>query len=646
MSPLAARLGRHRTTIAVAGLLALAIAAAYANGLHIGFYFDDWHVLERNPAIRSLANIPRFFVDANTSSVLHENKDLRPILLVTFALNHAVSGDATWSYHVVNLALHWIVALLVFRIVRDHLWLAESRLPVAVVAALLVAVHPLNTEPVNYLSARSALLTAAFYLAAFDAAVRNRHIAAVALFAFALLTKAIAVTFPIVVVAHRLLARHRAPDGSHRPIPWTFIGVLVAVDAAGVLYRALLLPPWIVASTHDPSVSPWIYFMTGWSAYLYYLRLFLWPNALVIDRLDYPLARSFLAPQAWGSLVILIALGVLAWRIRRRLPALAFAAAWYAVTLASESTFFPLAEAVNEHRPYLAMLGLGTAAALGLWHLAGLVARRADAPPVWVLAVLAAALAGVLGAATAGRNETWRDDYTLWRDATEKAPENPRAWLNAGHAALALGDLDEARDFLLTARRLSPCYAYVQMNLSALEARQGDLEASLRWADEAVRCNPGRALAHYYRALALERLGRLDESLEEYRQTTAIDGHHADAWFAQGRLHERGERWAEAAAAYERAAAVNATHVEAAMLAGVVRHHRLGDPAGALTYYRRVLRLVPTHYGAHYQIATALLASGRDAEAREAWDAFVKLAEAVGDRASLEAAPATLRTPR
>ena len=80
-------------------------------------------------------------------------------------------------------------------------------MPVAVGAALIVAVHPLNTEPVNYVSARSALLTAVFYLAAFDAAARDRPVRCVVLAACAMLTKSIAVSLPLVVLAHRLVAR-------------------------------------------------------------------------------------------------------------------------------------------------------------------------------------------------------------------------------------------------------------------------------------------------------------------------------------------------------------------------------------------------------------------------------------------------------
>ncbi|HYV57266.1 MAG TPA: tetratricopeptide repeat protein [Candidatus Nitrosopolaris sp.] len=624
-------------------LLVLVIALAYANSLSIGYHFDDWHALQQNPFVRSLGNIPRFFVDANTTTILHENKDLRPVLLTTFALNHAISGDATWSYHVLNLILHWIASLLVYRIVRDHLWLGEERFAVAAAAALVVAAHPLNTEPLDYLSARSALLTTVFYLGAFDAGVRGRRVACVVLFALALLTKAIAITFPLVLLGYWGLARRLEPAEADRARSRGFLAVLGAVAAASVVYRLELVPSGALASAHQVGMTPRVYFMTEWSAYLYYLRLFLWPNALVVDRLDYPYARTFSAPQAWGSLLALLALGFLAWRARRRWPALTFAAFWYGVTLAAESTFFPLAEPVNEHRPYLAMLGLGTAAGLGLWQLARLAARGQPTRVAPVFAGLLALVTASLAGATFARNRTWTDDYTLWLDATRKAPQNSRAWLNAGHAAMTRGEDAEARRMLLEAHRLSPCYAYVQLNLSALDARHGGAETSLAWADEAVRCNPGFALAHHYRGAALERLGRADEALAEYRLTTAIDDQHADAWMAQGRLLERLGAWAEAAAAYDRAFAANPLNVEAAMLAGLAYHYRLGESPRAVERYQAVLRLNPKHYGAHYQLAVALLGAGRKDEALVAWREFRQMAEAIGDRASIDAAPEVLR---
>ncbi|HEV7735048.1 MAG TPA: tetratricopeptide repeat protein [Candidatus Binatia bacterium] len=611
----------------VPALLAVVIATTYANALHGPFVFDDWHTLEQNPHIRSLANAPRFFVDADTTSVLRENKDLRPLLLITFAANYAMSGADTWTWHLTSLFLHWLACVLLFRVVRDHLWLGDAGPPVAAAAALIVALHPLNSEPANYLSSRSALLTAVCYLGAFDAAVRGRRATSVLLAAAAMLTKTIALTLPVVVLLHAWIDRRR--------IPWGLIGMLTTVVAAGLAWRALLLPPWVLDTARQPDVGPGTYLMTQWSALLYYVRLWLWPNALVIDRVDYPWVRSFFAVQAWGSLLVLTALGITLWRLGRRWPAVGFAALWIVVTLAPESSVVPLAEAVNEHRPYLAMLGFGTLTALAAWTLAG---RR-----LLPFAIGVAVLVTALGVATHARNRIYQDDLALWQDAVAKAPGNARAWLNAGHAAMVRGQDDEARRLLLEAHRLSPCYAYIQMNLSALDARGGKLDESLRWADEAARCQPTVALTHEYRASALERLGRTDEALAAYRQVTALDAVHAAAWSAQGRLLEARSAWADAATAWDRALVANPTDADAAMHAGLLYTWRLDDPARAVDRFRTVLVLMPTHYGAHYQLAVALLADGHADEARAAWQAFVPMAQAIGDTASIASAPAGLR---
>src|SRR5262249_40019698 len=255
-----------------------------------------------------------------------------------------------------------------------------------------------------YVSARSALLTTVFYLAAFDAGARDRRVVAVLLGACAMLTKSIALTLPVAVLLHRVLA----PPYRRRPIPWGFIGSLALVAAAGILYRWWLLPPWVVESARQPGVTSWTYFITEWSALVYYLRLFVWPDALVVDRVDYPAASSLWDVQGWGSLLALAGLGVRVWLFARRRRAFAFAALGLVVTLAPESSFFPLAEPVNEHRPYLAMLGMATLAALWLWLAAGTAARRLAAPAPWPFAVVVTFVVTLLGATTHARNEVWR----------------------------------------------------------------------------------------------------------------------------------------------------------------------------------------------------------------------------------------------
>jgi lysophospholipase L1-like esterase len=117
----------------------------------------------------------------------------------------------------------------------------------------------------------------------------------------------------------------------------------------------------------------------------------------------------------------------------------------------------------------------------------------------------------------------------------------------------------------------------------------------------------------------------------------------AAGWVERGRRFEAQEAWSEAAAAYDRALALDPADDEAAMLAGLAYHYRLRDDDRAIARYRAILARSPSHYGARYQLAVALLAHGETDAARAAWGEFVVLADAIGDRRAIEEAPAALR---
>jgi len=186
----------RRYTACVLLLLGCVIAIAYSNSLSIGFEFDDSYQIVQNPSLRSLRNVPRFFYDPTTASSTNERIGFRPVLLATYALNYAVSGMQPWSYHVLQAILHFLAAALVFVIVRDHLWWPASergpsgraRIPAAA-CAFFFALAPLNSHSLDYMSARSAILTTCFYLGAFLAFLRGRIWAMALLQAAALMTK-------------------------------------------------------------------------------------------------------------------------------------------------------------------------------------------------------------------------------------------------------------------------------------------------------------------------------------------------------------------------------------------------------------------------------------------------------------------------
>lgn len=136
-------------------LLCILAAAVLAYGAALlgTFVYDDVHSVSGNPAIADLGNAARFFVDPDLFSATG-NRMYRPVLMLSFALDHALGGGAALPFKLQSLLLHAGCAMLLFGLCRRY-GLGRG---LALTTALLFAVHPLASETVNLVSARSELL--------------------------------------------------------------------------------------------------------------------------------------------------------------------------------------------------------------------------------------------------------------------------------------------------------------------------------------------------------------------------------------------------------------------------------------------------------------------------------------------------------
>jgi protein O-mannosyl-transferase len=631
--------GRKFTYLFLA-LLVLGLAVSYSNCFNIGFYFDDTYGIANNPAIRSLRNIPSFFVDPHAVWTEPTQVDLRPVLLITYAINYAISGLQPWSYHVLNLMLHFLASAFVFIIVRDHVWWPVSergpagaaRIPAAA-AALFFALAPLNSQPVNYIWARSALLCVTLYLGAFLAFLRHRWTLGSVLFALALLTKAIAITLPAMFLIHDFIYRDRRQyptmqkylGGWRRLIvPLAFLAFL---DVAYIGYRHFFLPDWTAAARMASGITPGIWFMSQWSALLYYVRLFIWPDGLSADH-DFPMTTSLLTTRAWGSLALLLFWAAFALKNARRHPQVTFATVWFFVTLAPESSFAPLAEVINDHRPYIASaLGLSVLLAWTIDRAAAFIMGQKQRLPAFIAASLI--LCATALPLNRYRTWQWQDSLRIWEDTTRKSPNNGRAWMNTGLAYMGRGDLISARRYFERARDLHPGYAFVHMNLSVLEANEGHAEKALSEAEQAVRLRPDLSLTHFYLGQALERMNRTTEAAAAYHQAIDLDPRYNEARVMLARLAGKSGDQGESAM----------------MAAGVYASYTRRDPTGAIVQFRRVLEMNPSHYGATFQLAMALDQAGKPTDARSLWEKVLAMAQASKDNDTANTARARLAKP-
>src|SRR5688572_19791342 len=139
----------RRTPWVRPALLVLAGVLVYANSLPGIFTFDDAVAVVANTSIRELTT-------AFSPPERGEPVAGRPLVNLTFAINYALHGLDVGGYHVANIALHILCALLLFGLVRRTWLLVRPRdaaaSNVALACALIWMVHPLLTEAVNYVS--------------------------------------------------------------------------------------------------------------------------------------------------------------------------------------------------------------------------------------------------------------------------------------------------------------------------------------------------------------------------------------------------------------------------------------------------------------------------------------------------------------
>src|ERR1700690_3677086 len=268
---------------ALGATLAAAAAAAYSGTFAVPMVFDDRDSILSNPTLRHL--VSAFFPPAESTV------GGRPLLNVTLALNHAVSGTEVWSYHATNLAIHVLAGLTLLGILRRALAPRGERqaLLVAFSAALLWTLHPLQTESVTYIIQRAESLMGLLYLLTLYCFIRGAErqgpgpwfILSIGACLLGMATKEVMASAPLIV----LLYDRTFIAGSFSEAWRRRRGVYAGLAATWLLLGFLILSAHGRGGTAGlgSGVSWWSYALTQFPAIVHYLRLSLLPHPLVLD---------------------------------------------------------------------------------------------------------------------------------------------------------------------------------------------------------------------------------------------------------------------------------------------------------------------------------------------------------------------------
>ena len=550
------RESRNLTRWDAMGILALGllVVVSYFPAFFAGFVWDD-RVFTEARAVRDLDGLWRIYF---SPSEIENEAHYWPLVYTTFWLEHKLWGYAPTGYHIVNVLLHLVNTLLLWRLI------ARLAVPGAWILAAAFAVHPLHVESVAWVIERKDVLSGLFYLAAFSTYIRfvqekrsgqgrKHYLLALALFALGLLCKSIVVTLPAALSIYHWWKHGRITGADLIGLaPFFAVGLIAAgADVTFAASREPLalgyaMPERLLIATH---------------ALWFYAGKLLWPVDLAVIYPHWDV--NVTDPLAWSYVIAAFAVVAVLYGFRHRIGRGPLAGAlFFAVTLSPVLGFVDFGymqfSFVADRYQYLAGIGLMTAlvgaATYGVGRLPGGWRKGAAGVAVVALIVMGTLTyqqAGIyrdgvtffthivahnptareahrnLGEALTKQGR-WEEALAAFRIAVAQNPNDAREHSNIGAALIMLDQLEEAEEPFRQALKLNPRSKYALQNLAALKVKRQRYGEALDLYRRLVEVTPRNPSAHHGVGTALFFLGRLDEALAALERGLALDPTRGD----------------------------------------------------------------------------------------------------------------------
>lgn len=512
----------------IALIIALTVVA-YITSFDNSFHFDDRYAILGDDLIHNIANLPEILRDIFN----------RPILRSTFALNYHISGTEVFGYHITNLALHIISALLVYLLAHSLITYCkdkETAKYMPLIAALIFALHPVQTGSVTYIASRSSVLLAIFFMVAIIIFIRSHSpsssastsderpvkvssvVYILAAFIVAIGVKQTALILPLtaVVVLYALNGFKMAAFNRNKKTLIALFGV----------FALFLLTKYLTASEVIPTdsrieegvLSTYPYLLTELNVIaLHYSQWILLPFGGPNIDPDIAAELTLLDISTLSSIAMIIAVLYTAIRIRKKHPIATLGLLWFFVTLAPASSLIPLGDVAVERRLYLPMVGIAITSA----YLLLLISKRIGGRKI--TAICSITFAGFLYL-TLASNNIWQNEMTLWDHGAKRSPDKLRVLNNRAWGHYLEGDTAGAKDLYAKLIERFPDYPYAYHNLGGIYLKEGDTNAAIREYQTAVRLRP--MLAHFRESLgaAYDRADLFKLSAVEFKKAIELGG--------------------------------------------------------------------------------------------------------------------------
>ena len=573
----------RRDTLAILAL-ALLVGTCYLPAMLWGGLIWDDPIWSQSQAVLEWSGLNTIW---SWPSLIEREKHYWPLTYTTFWMEHKIWGLEPAGYHTVNVLLHLLNSLLLWRL------LLHLAVPGAWVVAAVFAAHPLHVESVAWIIERKDLLSGLFYLCAVLVWLRFleqprpwRYALALLLFAAGLLSKSIVVTLPVALLIVQWWKEGRITARDlQRVAPFFLVALLItALDLSSVGPRDTFL---------DYSLAERM--LVGSRALWFYAAKLVWPTELAVI---YPRWNISLGdPWAWLYLAGAAALAATLWLTRHRIGRGPLAGAlFFAVTLSPVLGFvnhdYMKYSLVADRFQYLAGIGVMTvvigAAVQG-------VSRLSSGLKMGVVG-LAAALLALLGTTTWRQAAIYRDDLAFFSYIVSLNPEARSAHRNLTRALTEAGRFEEALAAARIAVKKRPDAArsYTLLANALLNLKRLD-EAEENFG-RALELDPSRENELQFSVLLGQmswKLDRLEAAEKHLRRALELDPRHREALKHLAGSYFKQKRYKETLGLYRTLLEVDPDDANTYFNIGASLYY-LGQSEAALRNFERALSLDPT----------------------------------------------------
>ena len=507
-------------------LIFLMAFVAYYPAIHGGFIWDDDLYVTENHLLTAPDGLRRIWFTTESPSQYF------PLTYTVFWVERRLWGLQPMGYHIVNVALHALNAVLVW------LLLIYLKLRGAWLVGAIFALHPVHVESVAWITELKNVLSGMFYLLALGSYLRfedNRgwgwYAGAFGLFGLSLLSKTVTLTLPVGLLLLRWLRG--------REIRWRNVGLLIPFIVLGV-GMGLLSRWWEIhyqgtrGEVFDLSMLQ--RFLIAGRAFWFYTIKLLWPMNLTFSYPRWTLNPLEAGNYVWHLGLILSGLGL--WLLRDRwgrgpLVGTAFFMITLSPMLGFINYYTMRYSFVADHYQYVASLGL-TAVVVGSvcggldqWEktIIALTSHRG----FLIKMFLGVTVLIILGVLTWRQGYVYRDSEVLWQDTLTKNPESWMAYNNLGLALGKQGRLEEGIEHFQKSLVINPNNVEAHYNLGLAYYKKGSLDKAISRYKKALAINPHYAEVHNNLGIAYSKKGIVDEAISEYKKSLDLKPNLAEA---------------------------------------------------------------------------------------------------------------------